>query len=249
MFGLEGSTKKTGLFTKFSIPTFPYSNAVFIIESGNEEFAVVMRIVVVDRNKEAAEVFEWRFRDLPWVETFHGDFKNLEKFDCIATAANSFGQMDAGIDLAVVKFFGRYVMEEIQRRILKEFLGEQPVGTSMIVGTGHSEHPYVAHTPTMRVPMNISGTDNVYLATWATLLATHKHNQGENRKIRILAMPGFGTGSGGVDLLEASLQMRIAFEHYFTPPEHLNPSVAEWRHERIHYGGLSGFKHPRTDVI
>lgn len=204
-----------------------------------------MQIVVVDRNKEAAEVFEWRFRDLPLVECVHGSFESLECFDCIATAGNSFGLMDAGIDLAIVKFFGSYLMDEIQRRIRKEYLGEQPVGTSMIVGTGHPDHAFVAHTPTMRVPMNISGTDNVYLATWATLLAAHKHNGAETSKIQTLAVPGFGTGAGGVDILEASLQMRIAFDHFFDPPEHLNGSVAQYRHERIHYGGRSGFEHQR----
>jgi O-acetyl-ADP-ribose deacetylase (regulator of RNase III) len=206
-----------------------------------------MQIVIVDRNKEAAEVFEWRFRDLPDVDCVHGSFESLDRFDCIATAGNSFGQMDAGIDLAIVKFFGRHVMEEIQRRIVKDFLGEQPVGTSIIVGTGHPKHGFVAHTPTMRIPMNISGTDNVYLATWGTLVATHQHNASASKKMHILAIPGFGTGTGGVDLLEASLQMRIACEHFINPPEHLNPSVAQYRHERIHYGGRYGFENPRQE--
>lgn len=208
-----------------------------------------MQIVVVDRNKEAAEVFEWRFRSLPLVESVHGSFESLERFDCIATAGNSFGLMDAGIDLAIVKFFGKHVADEIQRRIKTEFLGEQPVGTSIIVGTGHPEHTFVAHTPTMRVPMNVSGTDNVYLETWATLLAVHRHNEQESRKIRVLAMPGFGTSTGGVDLLEASLQMLFAFEHFFDPPEYLNGSVAQFRHERIHYGGRYGFENPRQERL
>jgi len=53
-------------------------------------------------------------------------------------------------------------MKRVQERILQDYLGEQPVGTSIIVETGHHKHPFIAHTPTMRVPMPIATTDNVY---------------------------------------------------------------------------------------
>jgi len=205
-----------------------------------------MRIIIVDRSKEAADVFAWRFKDLPQVETHLGRFEEMPVFDCIATAGNSFGLMDAGIDLAVVKFFGSSLMERIQQRILNEYCGEQPVGTSMIVETGHAKHPFVAHTPTMRAPMNISGTDNVYLATWATLIATEAHNRSAaETEIGVLAMPGFGTGSGGVDLLEASLQMCLACEHFLNRPSRISPELAQHRFEAIHYGGRFGFENPR----
>ena len=36
----------------------------------------------------------------------------------------------------------------------------------MIVETGHTSHPYLAHTPTMQVPLNIRNTQNVYNAMW-----------------------------------------------------------------------------------
>jgi len=60
--------------------------------------------------------------------------------------------MDAGMDFAVVRFFGRHVMELIQKQILDDYLGEQPVGTCIIMATDHASHPFVAHAPTMRVP-------------------------------------------------------------------------------------------------
>ena len=207
-----------------------------------------MRLIIINRNKDAADVFLWRFHDLPEVETVLGDFEELPSFDCVATAGNCFGLMDAGMDLAIVRFFGRHVMDEIQRRILVDYLGEQPVGTSFIVGTGQPIHPFVAHTPTMRAPMNIERTDNVYLAAWATLLAVLHHNRSNAQKIESLVMPGFGTGSGGVDPLEASLQMRLACEHFLRPAEYINPSLAQSRFEKVHYGGRWGFEHPRTQI-
>ena len=204
-----------------------------------------MRLILVDRGQELCEVLRWQFRTHPEVQIVCGKFEELPNFDCVVTAGNSFGLMDAGMDLAVVRYFGRHVMESIQKQILKCHLGEHPVGTCIIVPTDHPTHPFVAHAPTMRVPMNIQGTDHVYLAMWATLTAVHRHNQVEARKIETLACPGLGTGTGGVDAMEAALQLFLAYEHYVRPPQFLNPSVAQERHEKIYYGGRWGFQNPR----
>jgi O-acetyl-ADP-ribose deacetylase (regulator of RNase III) len=204
-----------------------------------------MRLIIVDRGKDTCDALRWQFRSHQEVEIVCGQFEELPAFDCVVTAGNSFGLMDAGMDLAVVRFFGRLVMERIQQRILEDHLGEQPVGTCLVVPTGNSAHPFVAHAPTMRVPMNIQGTDHVYLALWASLTAVHRHNRTESRKIGTLACPGLGTGTGGMDSLEAALQLRLAYEHFVRPPQFINPSMAQERHERIHYGGRWGFEHPR----
>ena len=191
-------------------------------------------------------MLRWQFRGHPEVEVVCGRFEDLPTFDCVVTAGNSFGLMDAGMDLAVVRYFGPHIMELIQKRILEDFLGEQPVGTCLIVPTAHPTHPFVAHAPTMRVPMNIQGTDHVYLAMWAVLTAVHRHNRTGEKKIESLASPGLGTGTGGMDAIEASLQLLLAYEHFLKPPQFINPTVAQQRQERIHYGGRWGFSHPRA---
>ena len=207
-----------------------------------------MRLVLVDRGKEFCDVVRWQFRAHPEVQIVCGRFEDLPSFDCVVTAGNSFGLMDAGMDLAVVRFFGRHVMERIQKQIIDDYLGEQPVGTCIIVPTDHAVHPFVAHAPTMRVPMNIQGTDHVYLAMWAALIAVHRHNRSESRKIDSLACPGLGTGTGGMNSVEAALQLCLAYEHYQRPPQFLNASVAQQRHERVNYGGRWGFTQPRKTV-
>ena len=207
-----------------------------------------MQLILVDRGKDFSEALRSQFRLHPEVQIVCGRFEDLPSFDCVVTAGNSFGLMDAGMDLAVVRYFGRSVMELIQNRILEDYLGEQPVGTCILVPTGHPAHPFVAHAPTMRVPMNIQGTDHIYLAMWAVLTAIHRHNRSGAQKIDCLACPGLSTGTGGVDSLEAALQMFLAYEHFQQPPQHLNPSVAQKRHERVYYGGRWGFTKPRTPV-
>ncbi len=208
-----------------------------------------MRLIIVDRGKEFCDVARWQFRSHSEVQVVCGRFEDLASFDCVVTAGNSFGLMDAGMDLAVVRFFGRHVMERIQKQILDDFLGEQPVGTCIIVPTDNAAHPFVAHAPTMRVPMNIQNTDHVYLAMWASLTAVHRHNRSGNHQIDSLACPGLGTGTGGMDPLEASLQLRLAYEYFKQPPKFINPSVAQERHERIYYGGRWGFATPRKTSV
>jgi hypothetical protein len=50
--------------------------------------------------------FHDRFASLPGVRVIHGRFDDLEPHDCFVTAGNAFGLMTAGIDAAVVRFFG-----------------------------------------------------------------------------------------------------------------------------------------------
>lgn len=207
---------------------------------------MIAKVIIVTRSdSEAFSELRWATRSSPRIELFLGSFTEIPEYDCLATAGNSFGLMDAGIDLAVVKHFGIEIQEEIQNRILADYLGEQPVGTSLLVQTRHPVHRWIAHSPTMRIPMNIEGTDIVYLATWATLLAVHRANRDEDARISTLVMPAFGTGTGGVSHLESGTQMRLAIEHYFHPPKVINGTYAQHRQEKVHYGGRQGFRNPR----
>jgi O-acetyl-ADP-ribose deacetylase (regulator of RNase III) len=203
-----------------------------------------MRFIIATRGKETADEIRWISRGAPDLEVHLGSFESIPSFDCVATAGNSFGLMDAGMDLAVLKFFGQHLQEAIQTRIIEDFCGEQPVGTAFLVETGRIDHPYVVHAPTMRVPMNIAGTDHVYLATWATLLAVRQHNRSAARRIETLVCPAFGAGTGGVAAIEVGFQMNLAWQHFKCPPTNITPTYAQHRQEQIHYGGKMGFDMP-----
>src|SRR5687767_1602938 len=157
-----------------------------------------LKIIFVNPGKDFCNAVKEFFDGLPNIEIVNGRFEKLKHYDCMVSPANSFGIMDGGVDLAIIQYFGMELMQRVQQRIVNEYLGEQPVGTSMIVETGHPDHPFLAHTPTMRVPMTIAHTDNVYLAMWALLRAVHHHNQNSERKINAIACPGLGTGVGRV---------------------------------------------------
>jgi O-acetyl-ADP-ribose deacetylase (regulator of RNase III) len=116
----------------------------------------------------------------------------------------------------------------------------------MFVETGAARFPYIAHTPTMRVPMAISRTDHVYLAMWAMLRAVHQHNLVEAKKIAIVACPGLGTGTGKVTPNEAARQMALAYRNYLNPPPYINWGFASERQANVRYGGDLSFHFPNA---
>lgn len=191
---------------------------------------------------DLCRAWEQHFEGLPHVSVVVGRFEELPAFDCIVSAANSFGLMDGGVDAAITMFFGPALQGAVQRRILEEYVGEQPVGTSMIVETGHPAHPFVAHTPTMRVPMTIARTDNVYRAMWALLIALRRHNQTSDQPIGVVACPGLGTRTGRVPFPEAARQMALAYRNFLDPPTVLDWRFAERRQADVHFGGDVGFE-------
>jgi O-acetyl-ADP-ribose deacetylase (regulator of RNase III) len=126
--------------------------------------------------------------------------------DAILSPANSFGFMDGGIDLAYSHHFGWELQERLQRTLRESHGGELPVGAAEIVRTEHADIPFLISAPTMRVPGDISGTVNVYLAFRAALLAIQRA-----KTIRSLLSPSLGTGVGGMPFDRAAKQMHAAY--------------------------------------
>ena len=192
---------------------------------------------LVHPEQAMCDAFRERFAGLPRVRVVRGRFQDLEPHDCFVTAGNAFGLMTAGIDAAVVRRFGTSLMESVQHRIMDEYMGEQPVGTAFVVTTGDPDLPFVVHAPTMRVPGSIAGTDKVYVATWAALLAVQAHNQADEPKIATVAFPAMGTGFGGVPFTEAARQMAAAYRHFRDPPHRIDWDFVIERHKAICYDG------------
>lgn len=195
------------------------------------------KLILVDPNPTLCKAFGAAFASHDKVEVVQGYFEKLPEFDCMVSAANSFGIMDGGVDLAIVNYFGTDLQYRVQERIIKGFRGEQPVGTSIIVKTNHPKHPYIAHTPTMRVPLKITRTDHVYKAMFAMLLAVEQHNQSGKHKINIVACPGLGTSTGRVAPDEAARQMEIAYRNFYNPPKAITWNYAVKRQKEIIFGG------------
>lgn len=89
----------------------------------------------------------------------------------------------------------------------------------------------------MRVPGSIDGTDKVYAATWAAMLAIQAHNRSSGQRIEVVTLPAMGTGFGGVPFEEAARQMAVAYRHMLEPPHRLDWDFVAERQLAICYDG------------
>lgn len=209
----------------------------------NFDLDIKFKLILVDIQPSLCKWFKVHFEGFSDVEVINNRFEYLEQFDCMVSAGNSFGLMDGGVDAAITLFFGKELQKQVQDYILKNYEGEQPVGTSFIIPTGNLKHRYLAHTPTMRVPFSIEGTDYVYLAMKAMLGAVKRFNMSveNDKRIKSVACTGLGTFFGKMELSEASRQMSLAYKFFLNPPKEITWSFASNRQNDVKFGGFQGF--------
>jgi O-acetyl-ADP-ribose deacetylase (regulator of RNase III) len=178
-----------------------------------------MQIILSAIEDELVNAWQRFCGDLECVVIHHGSIVQLS-CDAVVSPANSFGFMDGGIDRAYAQFFGWQVQDELQDLIKQKHHGELLVGQADIIRTDNSDIPFLIAAPTMRVPMQIEGTVNPYLAARAVLLLI-KHglfSTGPFRgrpigeRVHSVAFPGLGTGVGGVNPNICAVQVRAAIE-------------------------------------
>lgn len=174
-----------------------------------------LQIILIDLQKNLVNAWEEAVGDKPYVSIRHGSIFDLT-CDALVSPTNSFGFMDGGIDMAISGYFGRHIQERLQALIRTTHHGELLVGTAAIVPTGHNQIPYVIAAPTMRVPMILQNSANVYLATRALLLLLRYGSFTDSipiaEKVKTVAIPGMGTGVGRVPVHICARQMKQAFE-------------------------------------
>lgn len=174
-----------------------------------------MKVYLVDIEEKLTQAWSKAFECVENVEVKHQSI-----FDCHADAlispANSFGFMNGGIDFSISKNLGWHIEKRLQEKIRQEFFGELLIGQATIVETDHKNFPYLISAPTMRTPMTIFRTPNVYLAMKAILILV-KYGKFENGElirdhVKSIAIPGLGTGVGQMPPMVCANQMRIAWE-------------------------------------
>lgn len=169
----------------------------------------MLTIHLRDINTTLVDAWERAFADAPDVIVTQGDILE-HAADAVVSPANSFGYMDGGIDLVYSMFFGWELETRLKSLLSERHYGELPVGQAVVLPSGHAFIPFLVSAPTMRVPENISGTVNVYLAFRAALIAVLSHNNMADIPIQSLLVPGLGTGIGKMSPERAAGQMKLA---------------------------------------
>lgn len=156
--------------------------------------------------------------DFPNVEVAQGDILDID-CDAVVSPANSFGFMDGGIDGLYLDHFGREIQMSVRRQINDHHGGELLVGAADIVTTGNGAIPFLIAAPTMRVPMKLHDSVNPYLAARGIfrLLTSGSFVGGEldgrrvSEMVSTVAMPGLGTGVGGIGANTCARQVAAAY--------------------------------------
>lgn len=194
------------------------------------------RLILVDLLAPLCSAWRESFPAHPEVRIVQGRFEDLAEYDCIVAPGNSHGIMDGGVDAAIRERFPA-VEQRVQERIREQFHGYQPVGTSIIVPTDDPAHHWVAHTPTMRIPMPLTGglVANVHSAMWAMLCAIRRHNREHPGAIRTVACTGLGTFHGRVPPARAARMMALAYVDH-----RRDPTPNDWASARQREADLTG---------
>jgi len=126
--------------------------------------------------------------------------------DAIVNPANSFGYMGGGVAGAIKRVGG----VEIENEAIAK--APIPVGTAVETTAKNLPCTFVIHAPTMEQPAMRIGVENVRDATRAAL------KLGVELNLKTIAIPGMGTGVGGVpvdDAAQAIVSIAKTFENKF----------------------------------
>lgn len=140
----------------------------------------------------------------------------------IVSPANSQGWMRGGIDAVYATAFPQ-VENNVRSAVLALHGGELPVGDAQIVATGETEPAWLISAPTMSRPGERLPIDTVhpYLAARAVLLLWLTGRLEDGTPVRdavhTIAMPGLGTGVGGVAPSTCAHQVAAAWDEAFNP--------------------------------
>jgi len=178
-----------------------------------------MRLVLAATDAPLADAWTEECASLPNVSVHRGSILDLD-VDAVVSPANSFGFMEGGIDGVYRRYFGGHIQERLQALLRAQHDGELPVGMAEIIATDHPRLHYLIAAPTMRVPMNVAGTLHPYLAARAVFrlvkqgsFAPGSGGEGHvSSRVSSVAMPGLGTGVGGVPPRTCARQVRLAYE-------------------------------------
>ncbi len=174
-----------------------------------------MKFYFIDTNQDVTTAWQKVFEGVENVEIIHGSIFDYP-CDALVSPANSFGFMNGGIDFLISKNLGWHIEKKLQKVIREKYFGELLVGQAEIIETENMLFPYLISAPTMRTPMTIHRSPNVYLCMKAILLLL-KYGKFEDgtpihQKVNSIAISGLGTGVGQVLPILSARAMRIAWE-------------------------------------
>ena len=212
-------------------------------------------IIICNIDTDLTDLINKHLGEFP-INYYNGDFRRIdESFECIVSPGNSFGLMDGGVDAIIRSYFNDNFVVDIQTALLNETGGfHQPGGCVLIdVSNDDNNCKYLAHCPTMAVPMKIkhsvsvgSNYETIYYCIWNMLISIHKHNRKSSDKIKTVVCPCLGTGVGRLQYDYFIKLFKLALVNYINYLKLLqtdftktnNYCILSWEHATRTYSQL-----------
>lgn len=180
-----------------------------------------LRLVLCAVEDPLAEAWETAADGRREVYTHRGSTLDVPA-EAVVSPANSYGWMRGGIDAIYAHTFPA-IEQHVRSAVLAYHGGELPVGQAVIVPTDMVAPAWLISAPTMREPGERLPQDTVhpYLAARAVFRMWRDGRLDDDRPVRsvvsTIAMPGLGTGIGGVPPSVCARQVMAAWDEVFAP--------------------------------
>lgn len=177
-------------------------------------------LVLCARDEALAEAWDSITEAMgPHVRTHRGSTLDVAA-DAVVSPANSYGWMRDGIDALYAQMFPE-MEQRVRSAVLAYHGGEVPIGEAVIVPTRAAIPAWLISAPTMRETGEQLHPDTVhpYLAARAVFLLWRDGNLEQGGPVRAaietIAMPGLGTGVGGLSPAICAHQVGAAWAEVF----------------------------------
>jgi O-acetyl-ADP-ribose deacetylase (regulator of RNase III) len=177
-------------------------------------------LVAVDKPMAAA----WRTLSgtRPGLVTHEGSITDVDT-DAVVSPANSLGVMGGGVDGVYARWFPR-ISDRVRAASGADQGCELPVGEAVIVPTGIPRPGWLISAPTMRRPGELLPPDGgAARAAAAAVLRLWRDGTlpgsgtPVREAVRTIALPGLGTGVGGLEPAVCARQVGAALDEVLGP--------------------------------
>jgi len=176
-----------------------------------------LRLTLVAVNDAMADAWQALATDRLGLVVHQGSITDVVT-DAVVSPANSFGFMGGGIDAVYSRWFPG-ISDRVRAVSGADRGGELPVGAAVIVATGVERPGWLISAPTMRQPGELLHPDGTAAGAAAAAVfrlwrdGTLPGAAGRVRDVvTSIALPGLGTGVGGLDPQVCARQVALALD-------------------------------------